>query len=171
VDGVGLTTDGSKLYTADEVQGRVHSLNPNGSGITQLNGNRYGGFFDREHFNSIAEDQGILYIADQGQASFGDTPPRVQSIPTTGGAFTDLFLGSVGTTRSWGGVAVANGTIFLTEGNQIMQMPITGGTPTLLVSDPQFKSLGGIMFFNNALYVADSGNFDSTDGPGKIYKV
>lgn len=34
VDGVGITTDGVKLYTADEVQGRVHRLSPDGSGLT-----------------------------------------------------------------------------------------------------------------------------------------
>jgi hypothetical protein len=146
-------------------------MNPNGTAITQLNGNRYGGFFDREHFNSIAERDGVLYIADQGQPSFGDTPPRVQSIPAIGGAFTDLFVGPVGTTRPWGGIAIGTGAIFLTEGNQILQMPIAGGTPTVLVSDPRFKSLGGIIFYENALFVADSGNFDTTDGPGKIYKV
>lgn len=171
VDGSDLTTDGGKLYTADFVQGRVHSLNTDGSAITQLGPNRYGGFFDREHRNLIAEDVGILYIGDLGHPSFGDSPPRVQSIPSAGGAFTTLFLGPTYTSRGWGGLAVGNNTIFLTEGNNILQMPVTGGTPTLLVSDPQFKTLQGITFFNNALYVADNGNFDTTNGPGKIWKV
>src|SRR5206468_2269636 len=36
VDGVGITTDGVRLYTSDDVQGRVHTLNIDGSGITQL---------------------------------------------------------------------------------------------------------------------------------------
>lgn len=35
VDITGLETDGTRLYSADAVQGRVHSLNPDGSGITQ----------------------------------------------------------------------------------------------------------------------------------------
>jgi hypothetical protein len=64
VDGSGITTDGTRLYTTDEVQGRVHRLNPDGSDLTQLGGNRYGGFFDREHTNSIAVNDGIVYIAD-----------------------------------------------------------------------------------------------------------
>ena len=171
VDGSDITTDGGKLYTADFVQGRVHSLNTDGSGITQLGPNRYGGFFDREHRNLIDEDAGVLYIGDLGQPWFGDTPPRVLSIPSAGGAFTTLFLGPTFTSRGWGGIAVGNNTIFLTEGNNILQMPVTGGTQTLLVSDPQFKTLQGITFFNNALYLADNGNVGATPGPGKIYKV
>ena len=171
VDGSDITTDGRKLYTADFVQGRVHSVNTDGGGITQLGPNRYGGFFEREHRNLIAEDVGVLYIGDLGQPSFGDTPPRVQSIPSAGGAFTTLFLGPTFTSRGWGGLAVGNNTIFLTEGNNILQMPVAGGTPTLLVSDPKFKTLQGITFFNNALYVADNGNLDTTNGPGKIWKV
>jgi len=177
VDGSDITTDGVELYTADYVQGRVHRVDPTGvtypplTGITQLGPNRYGGFFDREHRNLIDEDAGVLYIADNGNASFGDTPPRVQLIPSTGGAFTTLFLGPTFTSRAWGGVTVGNNTIYLTEGNTILQMPVTGGTPTLLVSDPQFKTLQGITFFNNALYVADNGDVGATPGPGKIYKV
>ncbi len=171
VDGSDITTDGSKLYTADFVQGRVHSLNTDGSGMSQLGPNRYGGFFDREHRNLIAEDEGVLYIGDLGQPWFGDSPPRVQSIPSAGGAFTTLFLGSTFTSRGWGGIAVGNNTVYLTEGNQILQMPVTGGTPTLLVSDARFNSLQGITFFNNALYVADNGNLEATNGPGKVWKV
>jgi len=45
VDGSDITNDGSKLYTADYVQGRVHSLNTDGSGLVQVGPNRYGGFF------------------------------------------------------------------------------------------------------------------------------
>ena len=36
VDGLGLTTDSVELFTADAVQGRVHSLNPDGSDLTFL---------------------------------------------------------------------------------------------------------------------------------------
>ena len=136
VDGSDIATDGRKLYTADFVQGRVHSVNTDGSGITQLGPNRYGGFFDREHRNLIAEDVGVLYIGDLGQPSFRDTPPRVQSISSAGGAFTTLFLGSPFTSRGWGGIAVANTTIFLTPCTTLLQMHVTGGTPMLLVSDP-----------------------------------
>jgi hypothetical protein len=163
VDGSGITTDGTRLYTADEVQGRVHRLNPDGSGLTQLGGNRYGGFFDREHFNSIAVNDGIVYIADQGKSGFSDTPPRVQSIPVGGGSFSTLFTGD-SATFSPNGIAVGSDTIFLTNRNQILEMPLTGGTPTLLVSDPRFSThLAGLTFFNDALYVAD--------GAGAIWKV
>src|SRR5205823_7797396 len=67
------------LVTADFVQGRVHRMTASNpvSGITQLGPNRYGGFFNEEHANRVAVANGIVYVADAGSASFGDTPPRV----------------------------------------------------------------------------------------------
>jgi N-acetylneuraminic acid mutarotase len=160
VDGSGIAfVPGSgspgTLVTADEVQGRVHSMTAGNpvSGITQLGPNRYGGFFNEEHFNSVAVDNGIVYIADSGNPNFSDTP-RVQSIPLGSGSFTDLFVGSL-PGFSPRGIAVHGNTIYLTSGTQVLQMPTTGGTPTLLASDPRFANLGGITFFNNALYVID----------------
>src|SRR5262249_58336763 len=102
VDGSGIAfVPGSgspgTLVTADEVQGRVHGMTAGNpvSGITQLGPNRYGGGFNEEHFNSVAVDHGIVYVADSGNPNFSDTPPRVQSIPLGGGSFTDLFVGSL----------------------------------------------------------------------------
>lgn len=64
VDGTGLTSDGFELYAVDEVGGTVWRLNPDGSGLTELGGSRYGGGFSTEHVNTIAVYQGVLYIAD-----------------------------------------------------------------------------------------------------------
>ncbi len=89
IDGSGLTTDGSHLFVADEVQGNVFRLNMNGSNVAQLGGSRYGGFFDTEHTNFITQSAGTLYIVDSGKS--GVTAPQVVSIPTTGGTFTTLF--------------------------------------------------------------------------------
>ncbi len=154
VDGTGITTDGIKLYTADSVQGRIHSLNPDGTGITQL-ASRYGGFFDRDHFNGLVWDSGTLYIADAGLAGFPDTPPRVQSISASGGVVTTLYQGSL-PGFSPTGIEVVDDTIYLTNNNQeILLMPKTGGTPTLFASDPGFSSLWDLVHLNGALYVAD----------------
>ena len=54
-----------------------------------------GGGFDREHFNSLDVENGVVYVADSGHPSYGDTPPRVQSIPLGGGTFTDLYVGTL----------------------------------------------------------------------------
>lgn len=182
VDGSGLTTDGVKLFSADEVQGRVHSLNLDGSGLVQLNGIRYGGFFDTEHLNTIAHREGVLFIADAGKV--GSFTPKIVTIPTSGGSFTTHFEGSPLVTPF--DIAVGNGTVFVADlgANTIWSMPITGGTPTVpvlgsptvLVSGPPFVQIIGLTFFNNALFVTDTGNFiDSNgnfvDGPGAIYRV
>jgi len=170
VDGVGITTDGVKLYTTDYVQGRVHSLNPDGSAITFL-GSRYGGFFDLEHLNTLAESGGILYIADDGSKATSGILPQVVSIPTTGGSFTTLHLGAPFVCPS--GITVGDGAVFVADAcaNTIWSLPTTGGTPTALVSGAPFVQIIGLTFFNHTLYVTDSGNVGSTDGPGKVYKV
>ena len=165
VDGDGITTDGTKLYTSDEVQGRVHSLNANGSNITQL-GSRYGGFFDLEHGNAITESGGVLYIADDGTKAVS---PQVVSIPKTGGSFTTLHSGAPFVRPV--AIAVGNGTIYVADAgaNTIWTMPIAGGAPTALVSGSPFVSLGfnGLVLFNGALYVTDAAGAAT----GAIYRV
>src|SRR5262249_17864320 len=116
---------------------------------------RYGCFFNEEHFNSVTVDGGTVYVADSGNPNYGDTPPRVQSIPLGGGSsFTDLYVGALPGFAPRG-IAVADGTVYLTSGNQRPQMPTAGGTPTPLVTDSRFGSLQGLTYFNNALYVTD----------------
>jgi hypothetical protein len=161
VDGVGIAfVPGSgspgTLVTADDVQGRVDSMTASNpvANITQLGPDRYGGFFNEEHSNSIAVAGGVVYVADSGNSSYGDTPPRVESIPLSGGSFTTLYTGSL-PGFSPHGIAINGNTLYLTSGNQILQMPTTGGTPSVLVSDARFGSLGGLTYFNNALYVVD----------------
>ncbi len=165
VDGVGLTTDGTKLFAADEVQGRVFSLNPDGSGLTQLGGNRYGGYFDTEHWNSITTSGGIVYVADSGKS--GVISPEVISIPATGGSFTTLSSGSP--LVSPYGIAVGGSTIYIADqgADSIWSVPITGGTPTLYASDPRFDRLYNMTYYDGALYVADTGNGTT----GTIWKV
>jgi len=86
---VGLRPTVSNFNGADEIQGRVYSLNPDGSGLTQLDGIRYEGWFDTEHTNIIAENGGILYVSDSGRA--GVIQPQVVTIPKTGASsFTPL---------------------------------------------------------------------------------
>jgi N-acetylneuraminic acid mutarotase len=162
VDGVGLTSDGSVLYAADEVNGSVWRLNSDGSGLTQLGPNRYSGYFSTEHYNSIAVNQGLLYIADSGQRA---VVPQVISIPTNGGTFTTLASGAPFVNPS--GIAIGGGMIFVSDpgaSNTIWQLPLGGGTPTVLVSGPPFVSINGLCFVNGTLYVADT-------GAGAIYAI
>ncbi len=154
VDGVGLTTDGSELYAADEVDGTVWRLNPDGSGLTQLGPQRYSGYFSTEHVNTIADYQGVLYVADSGKA--GVDSPQVLSIATNGSSFATLASGAPFV--SPGSIAVGNGMIYIAdEGatNTIWQMPISGGAPTPLVSGPPFVSIAGLAYVNGTLFVAD----------------
>ena len=173
VDGVGIATDGTKLYTTDEVQGRVHSLNPDGSSIIQL-GSRYGGYFYGEQFNALAVSGGTIFIVDPSDSGVWPTPPVLVSIPVTGGSFTTMVMGSpLVNPRA---VAVGNGKIFIADpgaGNTIWQVPIGGGKPTALVSGVPFVQLSanGLIFFNNALYVSDNGNLGTMNGRGAIYRV
>jgi len=156
VDGSGLATDGTRLFAADEVQGNVFRLNPDGSGLTQLGGSRYGGFFNNEHLNTITVSGGTVYVADSGKS--GVISPQVVSIPATGGSFTTLFSGSPFVSPR--GIAIGGDTIYVADGgtDSIWSLPITGGTPSLYASDPRFESLNQMTFFDGALYVADSGN-------------
>src|SRR5262249_17798696 len=108
-----------------------------------------------EHGNRVTIDGMTVYVADSGNSSYGDTPPRVQSIPLGGGSFTDLFVGTL-PGFSPQGIAVQGSTLYLTSGNQILQMPTTGGTPTVFATDPRFGNLTGLTFFNSALYVVDN---------------
>ena len=145
---------------ADDVQGRIDKMTASNpvSNLTQLGPNRYGGYFNEEHSNSIAVANGVVYVADMGRTDYGDTPPCVASIPLGGNSltpFTALYTGSL-PGFSPRGVAVSGNTIYLTNGNQILEMPTTGGTPTVLVSDSSFGNLDGLTYFDNALYVTDN---------------
>lgn len=163
VDGSGVTTDGTKLYTADQFQGRIHSLNKDGTGITQLAA-RYGAGFSLAHKNRIVESGGILYISDAGRTSV-PLPPRVDAIATTGGPVSTVFVGPPLVTPA--GIAVGNGTVFIADpgaSNTIWSIPTTGGPPIPLISGPPFVKIEGLVFFNNALYVTDN-------GADKVYRI
>lgn len=170
VDGTGMTTDGTKLFSADAVQGRVHSLNPDGSSLTQL-GSRFGGFFNTERYHLITFSSGTLFISDGGcndPRRGCVAPSEVVSHPAGAGSFTNLHVGAPLVYPR--GVAVLNGSLFVSDpgaGNTIWTLPTTGGTPTALVSGAPFGEILEITSFNNALYVADFGD----GAPGKIYKI
>lgn len=156
VDGIGLVTDGSKLYTTDEVAGAVFSLNPDGSALTQLGPNRYVGGFGAEHGNWVTQVNGILYILDGGR--LGVDSPQVVSIPVGGGpSFTSLWVGSPFSTPS--GITEGNGVLYIGDGSTIWSMPLTGGPPTVFFSGGPLMDIseGGIFFDNGSLYVTDVG--------------
>jgi hypothetical protein len=169
VDGSGITNDGTRLYTADEVQGRVHSLNPNGSGLTQLGPNRYGGFFNTEHQNSIATLNGVLYVLDAGRA--GVDSPQLVTIPVGGAAsFTTLWSGAP--FNSPAAITIGGGQIYIGDGNTIWSMALGGGAPSVFFSGGPLVNIGisGLFYDNGSLYVGDQGassifRIDSTPEP------
>ena len=165
VDGSGLVTDGVKLYAADQVQGRVVSLNPDGSAITFL-GARYGGGFDIEHLNTIAQSGEMLFLADSGEGgncNCSPVPPQVVSINKAGGPFTTLFSGPPLVDLT--GIAAGNGAIFVADAgaNIIWTVPYAGGTPSALVAGAPFVRMRRLIFFNNALYVTDASGIYRVD--------
>ena len=167
IDFIAGSGNPGRLATADFVQGRIHTMNAGStvSNITQL-GTRFGGFFDREHFSSLDESNGIIYIADAGRA--GTDSPLIQSIPVGGGSVTTLFTGDLAN-FSPQGVVVSGDTIYLTNGATIMSMPTDGSAaPVVLVSDPRFSSLRGITIFDGDFYVLDN---DSEQQQAAIWKV
>ena len=172
VDGSGLVTDGVKLYTADEVQGRAHSMEFDGSNITPL-GSRYGGGFDLEHHNAVAQFGNMLYFADDGAKAGSGIPPQIVSLPKIGGAFTTLASGAPLVQPL--GLTIASNMIFATDfaaSNTIWMIPLAGGTPIKLAGGSPFVNIQYVVAHSNALYVTDSGDVPGgASGPGKIYKV
>ena len=154
VDAFGIAADGGLLFTADGVDGHVHRLNPDGSGIAQLGPDRYGGGFANNHGNSIDALGGTVFVADSGKP--GDIAPQVVSISAAGGVFTTLHIGAPFVSPA--GIAVGDGSVFVWDpgaGSSIWQLPISGGTPTLVVSDSRLGTLGGLHFHGGSLYLAD----------------
>lgn len=168
VDGSGLTSVGTKLFSVDEVQGRVHSLNADGSGLTLL-GVRFGGFFDTERFQQIDESDGTLYISDVGRA--GVAPPGVFSIPQTGGPFSTLHEGAPFICPTT--IAVAGPRIFVADpcANTIWTLPTGGGVPSVYYSGAPFLNVWGLVHHGDALYATDLGDPPGGEGPGAIYKI
>lgn len=167
VDGSGITTDGTALYTVDYVQGRVHTLGFDGSGISEL-GSRYGGFFDLEHHNAIAQSGTRLYIADDGAKAASGIPPQVVSLPKAGGAFTTLHAGAPFVSPN--SIAIASNMVFVLDPgatNTIWMLPLAGGYPIKLVGGAPFTNVHSMVAHGNALYVTDTGNAAG----GRIYKV
>jgi len=155
-DASGITADGTHLYVTDMVRGRTFRMNLDGSGLTQLGGDRYGGFFDNEHHNSVVEHDGVLYVLDSGKA--GVIAPQIVTIPVTGGSYTPLFVGAPFVNPH--GIAIGDDTLFISDpiADVIWSMPITGGTPTVYASDPRFQHVMGLTFYDGALYGADAGD-------------
>lgn len=159
VDGVAITTDGQRLYAADEVDGNVVSMNLNGSGIVTL-GSRYGGFFSTEHWNGIAIKNGTLYVADEGcNCSGGSEIPQILSIPAGGGSFTTLFTSPNFSVRPHD-IAVVGGVLYFTDSvnDTIWQMPTSGGTPVPFIAGSPFVKVNGITALGTTLFVTDSGS-------------
>ena len=172
VDGSGITSDGLKLYTADEYNGGVHRLNLDGSGITQLGPDRFSGGFATEHVSTVAVGGGMVYVADSGKDNV--ISPQVLKISAAGFpvSFTTVYEGAPLVRPI--GIAVGNGKIYLADpgaSNTVWQLPITGGIPTPVVCGAPFVQINGLTFFNNALYISDAGNVGNINGPGAIYKV
>ena len=167
LDGSGITTDGTSFFTVDAFQGRVHRLNPDGSGLALLVSRFPAG---AEHFQQIDESSGVLYIVDAKR-------PGVSSLPKTGGAFTPLHIGAPFVCPS--AIAVRRDSapgpnqLFVADPctNTLWGLPTYGGTPIALLSGPPLISIDGLVFDSDVLYASDSGNSGGVDGPGAIYRI
>lgn len=174
VDGSGVTTDGASLFTVDAFHGRVHRLNPDGSGLTLL-GSRFGGGAETARYQQMDESEGTLYIADAGRP--GIASPGVFSLPGHGGTFMPLHVGAPFVCPS--GIAVRDGSlpgareVFVADpcANTLWGLPRTGGMPMALLSGAPFVSIDGLAFDKDVLYATDSGNKGGVDGPGAIYRI
>ncbi len=171
VDIMGLETDGTKLYSADAVQGRVHSLNPDGSGLTQIGPSRYGGYFSGAHQNSIAVGDGMVFIGESGvptaSGCSGLCNPGVyaHSASTLTGSFSTLLAGPTFSGDGVRGITYGDGTVFATQGDTIYLIEPTGGLLDTL-TDSNFHDLRGITYDDGALYVVDQ-----FGGSGRILRV
>ncbi|MDC0176265.1 FG-GAP-like repeat-containing protein, partial [Planctomycetaceae bacterium] len=157
------TVDGvPTLVVSDDTAGRLFTVTLGGADavIQQLGPDRYADTTDRQHATHIAVANGTVYLADAGQAGFGDTPVRVQSIALDGSDFTDLFVGSTDD-YSLRGMAVGEGRVFLADEDEILEMPLSGATPAQLVHDPRFGDLQGLVYRDGNLYALD--NTDATE--------
>ena len=161
VDGSGLTTDGTLLYAADEVNGSVWSLHTDGTALAQIGPNRYSGGFSTERLNTIAYSQGTLYVADSG--GNGGTP-AILSIPANGtgsSSFTTVYSGAPLVSPS--GIAVGDGMIFVNDpgaNNTIWAIPVGGGTPVAFIANGPGTNVGrlaGLFYSSGSLYIVDSG--------------
>ena len=171
VDITGLETDGTKLYSADAVQGRVYSLNPDGTGITQIGPNRYGGYFAGAHENSIAVGEDMVFIGESGVPTaagcFGLCNPGiyVHSALDPTGVFDTLFAGLPFQGDGIRGIAYGDGKVFATQGDSIYLLDANGG-PLSILTALSFHDLRGITYDNNELYVVDQ-----FAGSGRILRV
>ncbi len=152
----------SVLIVTDDLAGRVFKVTLGGTSpvVEQLGPDRYADSADRRHASHIVVENDTVYLADTGVAGFGDTPVRVLSIGLDDDDFTELFSGSTDD-YSLRGIAVSDGTIFLADEDEILELPIGGGTPTQLTKDPRFGDLQGLAYHNGHLYVLD--NTDATE--------
>ena len=171
VDIMGLETDGVKLYSADAVQGRVHSLNPDGSGLTQIGPNRYGGFFAGAHQNSIAVGDGMVFIGESGiptaSGCSGLCNPGVyaHSASTLTGPFSTLLGAPTFSGDGVRGIAYGDGTVFATQGDTIYLIDPAGALLDTL-KDSDFHDLRGLTYDAGVLYVVDQ-----FSGSGRILRV
>ena len=148
VDGSGMASDGIFLYAADEVAGTVWRMKLDGSSLTQLGPPRYTGGFGAEHLNTIAVSVGVYEVSWRW-------PHHERRV----GLGWDFIPHA--------GIAVGNGSIYISDaaaGNTIWQLPLAGGTPTVLVSGGVFKQIQGLCYLNGNLYVSDT-------TAGAIYRI
>jgi hypothetical protein len=157
VDIIGLETDGTKLYAADAVQGRIHSLNPDGSGITQIGPNRWGGFFAGAHQQYIAIGDGNLFLAESAVATaagcFAECNSGVYS--HSGGGSIPILTGLPFAGDGPRGIAFGNDTLFVTQGDTVFSIDPTSGDLNEFTST-EFHNLLGLTFDDGSLYVLDN---------------
>jgi hypothetical protein len=162
VDATGITTDGTQLFIADAIQGRVHSMNLDGSDLTQIGPNRYGGFFGDARLNDIAYGSGALFVA-QSAVKTSSSPPtapvtaalQTHSAIIGSGPWTDLAVSPGFLGDGPRGIAFDAGTLYFTEGGSLYSISTAGGVRTEIV-DPPGHTYEGLTIFSGNAFIADN---------------
>jgi subtilisin-like proprotein convertase family protein len=160
-NGSDIASDGTQLFAVDEFGGGVSRLPFDFSSETAIGAARYTSSYVDEHTNTVAAQNGVVYVADSGLLAVD--LPQVVSLSTNGGAYASDYAGPPFIAP--GGIAVNGGALFVVDAaatNTLWLLPVSGATNHLaaLASGPPFRNLQRIAYLNHALYVTD----DDTNG-------
>lgn len=137
-----LAYQGGYLYSVDYAFGDIVRLNSDGSNIMSLTGPGPTGIYEK--YESIALSGDRIFEGDNA---------GIYSATIGGGGFTNLAAGN------FSDIAYLNGMVYAIGGDydSIWQIPVSGGSASLLIGGAHFGSLNSIAAYNGNLYVTDTG--------------
>lgn len=189
-DGVGLAVADGHVYFSDATGGRV-AVDPAGSSATQIGPTRFNPDFNTAAYSQIAVANGKVFIADAALLRWGEAgvqkemdqsavlAPGVRWISLDGSSgFVDLSVGRIAHPR---GIVAVGRDLYVSDRNAVWKVSQRSGRTTLVVRDPRFQDLQGLVWAGGALYVLDSqtrfgapsGTTRSAlkDGPARVWRI